>query len=203
MISVYQIKPAFQNLLRPACGGLVALGVTANAVTVFALLVSLAVGACIAVWPAEHWPLLLLPVALFLRMALNAIDGMIAREFDMQSRLGALLNEMGDVLSDAALYLPLGLLAGVSARWMTIIVVLAMATELIGVLATSIGAERRYDGPMGKSDRALVLGAFALVLGLGVTRGAWITWFLVAIVAALVLTILQRGRRALVNGGKR
>jgi CDP-diacylglycerol--glycerol-3-phosphate 3-phosphatidyltransferase len=35
-------------------------------------------------------------------MALNAIDGMLAREHDMQSPLGAMLNELGDVLSDVA-----------------------------------------------------------------------------------------------------
>lgn len=38
-------------------------------------------------------------------MALNAIDGMLAREFNQQSTLGAILNEVGDIISDAALYL--------------------------------------------------------------------------------------------------
>ena len=40
-------------------------------------------------------------------MALNAIDGMLAREFNQKSRLGGYLNEITDVVSDAALYLPL------------------------------------------------------------------------------------------------
>ncbi len=40
-------------------------------------------------------------------MALNAIDGMLAREFNQQSTLGAILNEVGDIISDAALYLAL------------------------------------------------------------------------------------------------
>ena len=43
---------------------------------------------------------------MFLRMAFNAIDGMLAREFGQQSALGAFLNELTDVVSDAALYLP-------------------------------------------------------------------------------------------------
>ena len=44
--------------------------------------------------------LLLLPAVLFLRMALNAIDGMLAREHNQKSALGAILNELGDVFSD-------------------------------------------------------------------------------------------------------
>lgn len=49
---------------------------------------------------------LLLPIVLFVRMALNALDGMMARECNQQTRLGAILNETGDVISDIALYLP-------------------------------------------------------------------------------------------------
>ncbi len=40
----------------------------------------------------------LLPVWMLLRMALNAVDGMLAREFGQQSRLGAYLNELSDVV---------------------------------------------------------------------------------------------------------
>ena len=44
-------------------------------------------------------------------MALNAIDGMLAREFNQKSRLGGYLNEITDVVSDAALYLPFAFIA--------------------------------------------------------------------------------------------
>ena len=44
-------------------------------------------------------------------MALNAIDGMLAREFNQKSRLGGYLNEITDVVSDAALYLPFAFVA--------------------------------------------------------------------------------------------
>ena len=47
-------------------------------------------------------------------MALNALDGMLAREFNQKSRLGAVLNELGDVVSDTALYLPIALVPGVN-----------------------------------------------------------------------------------------
>ena len=49
-------------------------------------------------------------------MALNALDGMLAREFGQQSRLGAYLNELTDVVADAALIAPFALLPPFSAR---------------------------------------------------------------------------------------
>jgi CDP-diacylglycerol--glycerol-3-phosphate 3-phosphatidyltransferase len=202
MPSVYQLKPAFQALLRPMIGGLVRLGVTANMVTVSALLLSLAVGGAIVIWPAARWPLLVLPATLLVRMALNAIDGMMAREHDQTSRLGAILNELGDVLSDAALYLPLGLVPGVEPRLLVPAVVLAVASEMIGVVAIQIGAERRYDGPMGKSDRAFVFGVVGLLLGLGVPAGRWLDLALGVVLLLLVVTIFNRARRALSEGGE-
>jgi phosphatidylglycerophosphate synthase len=74
-----------------------------NQVTLAAALISFLVGAFIALQAQAKWPLLLMPVALFLRMVLNAVDGMLAREHGMKSRLSVILNELGDVLSDAVL----------------------------------------------------------------------------------------------------
>ncbi len=107
-MSIYALKGRFQALLRPGVRRMAALGITANQVTVTAALVSLLVAAL--VWkyaPAQPLIYLLLPVWMLLRMALNAVDGMLAREFGQQSRLGAYLNELSDVIADAALYLSL------------------------------------------------------------------------------------------------
>lgn len=196
MASVYDLKPRFQALLRPLTRYLAAVGVTANQVTLAALVLSLGVGAVIALTAAPRW-LLLLPLVLFVRMALNAIDGMLAREHDMQSSLGALLNELGDVLSDAALYLPLALVTGLSPPLVVAIVVLAVIAEMTGVIAVQIGASRRYDGPMGKSDRALVFGVLGLLLGVGVDPGSWANGVLVVVLLLSLLTIVNRARRAL------
>ncbi len=200
MPSIYDLKPAFQRLLRPLVRGLARAGATPNHVTMAALALSFAVGGLIAWYPTARWPLLLLPAALLLRMALNALDGMMARELGMASRLGAVLNELGDVLSDAALYLPLALVPGIAAAPVVVAVVLAVITEMAGVVAVQIGAPRRYDGPMGKSDRAFVVGALALVLGLGARAGRWVAVLLWLVVALLLLTIWNRARRALREG---
>jgi CDP-diacylglycerol--glycerol-3-phosphate 3-phosphatidyltransferase len=103
MASLYDIKPRFQAYLRPYADRLAAHGITANQVTLAAVALSIAVGLLLWLWPGAVLPLLLLPLALFARMALNAIDGMLAREHGQASNEGAILNEIGDMVSDAAI----------------------------------------------------------------------------------------------------
>jgi CDP-diacylglycerol--glycerol-3-phosphate 3-phosphatidyltransferase len=195
--SVYDLKPKFQALLRPIVGALARVGVTANQVTISAVILSFIGGAFIAWQPHASWPLLILPLVLFFRMGLNAIDGMLAREHAQQSKLGAILNELGDVLADAALYLPLALLTHICSTLVVIFVLLATVSEMMGVVAVQIGAKRQYQGPMGKSDRAFWLGAIALALGLGAPMGVWVSWLLAVMVLLLVITIVNRAKGAL------
>jgi CDP-diacylglycerol--glycerol-3-phosphate 3-phosphatidyltransferase len=200
MASVYDLKPKFQNLLRPVVRLLAARGITANQVTLFAASWSVGHGLLIGFNPDNRLWFLLLPVTLFARMALNAVDGMLAREHNQKSRLGAILNEVSDVVSDAALYLPFALVAGLSPVAAVLSVVLAGLTEMTGVVAATIGAQRRYDGPMGKSDRAVAFGAFGLLLGLGFQPASWMVLAQWIIAALLVLTMVNRARRALQSG---
>lgn len=197
MITLYDLKPRFQALLRPLAGGLARTGVTANQITVAAALGSVAVGVVIAMLAPARWPFLLLPLWLFLRMALNAIDGMLAREFGQKSALGAYLNEIADVVSDAALYLPLALLPPFAPGMAALVVFLAALSEFTGVLGVMVGASRRYDGPMGKSDRALVFGALGLWIGIGGALPAWLAWLLPVIAVLIAVNIVNRVRRGL------
>jgi CDP-diacylglycerol--glycerol-3-phosphate 3-phosphatidyltransferase len=196
-MTIYDLKPAFQNLLRPICKSLARAGVTANQVTVVALLLSLVIGGLFAAYPTSAWAAFLIPAWLFVRMALNAIDGMLAREHNMKSALGGVLNEIGDVISDTALYLPFALVPGLSPVLIFSIVILANFTEMAGVIAVQIGASRRYDGPMGKSDRAFVFGLLALLLGFGIEAGAWMNYALGLVAILTAWTIANRCRKAL------
>ena len=90
-MSIYALKPKFQNLLRPLVRQLAAKGVTANQVTLLACLFSILLGVVLALFPTFSSLFFLIPIWLFLRMALNAIDGMLAREFNQKSRLGGYL----------------------------------------------------------------------------------------------------------------
>lgn len=201
VISVYNLKPAFIGLLRPLAVILARAGITANQVTVAACLLSVLYAGALFCHP--DFPLLwgLLPMWLFVRMALNAIDGILAREFGQKSRLGALLNEMGDVVADAALYAPLALLPGVSVPAVALFIWMALMTEFAGVLALLVDCPRRYDGPCGKSDRAFLIGLTGL-LAAGAYIWGWpmasiLSWGLYGCSALMVWTIANRLRNAL------
>jgi len=196
MASIYQLKPKFQNLLRPQVVRLAERGVSANQVTLAALGLSIVVGLLLYALPYRVTAILI-PITLFVRMALNAIDGMLAREHNMQSSLGAILNELSDVVSDAALYLPFAMLAPFNGGLVAVIVLLAVVSEMAGVVAVQIGASRRYDGPMGKSDRAFLFGLLALLYAFGVDLSLWGNWALWGIFILLLLTIYNRCHRAL------
>ena len=197
MPTIYDLKPAFQGLLRKPADALAGAGVTANQVTIAALLMSGTTGVLLLAFPASRGVLALVPVVLFLRMALNAIDGMLAREHGLKSKLGAVLNELGDVASDAVLYLPFAFIPGVPAAWVVLVVLAGILGEMAGVVAVQVGASRRYDGPFGKSDRAFLFGLLALLLAAGVEPGAWLGMVLAAACALGVLTVFNRARGAL------
>jgi CDP-diacylglycerol--glycerol-3-phosphate 3-phosphatidyltransferase len=191
------LKPAFQLLLQPHVGRLARAGVTANQVTIAAIIGSIAVGAIVAASYPARWPFLLIPLWLAIRMTLNAVDGMLARDHGMKSRLGAYLNELGDVVSDAALYAPVALIPAFGPWWTGLVIVLAALTELAGVIAPTVGASRRYDGPMGKSDRALVFGALGLWIGFGGPVPGWFMLIMLVLAVLLAWTVGNRVRAGL------
>jgi CDP-diacylglycerol--glycerol-3-phosphate 3-phosphatidyltransferase len=195
LASIYDLKPRFQALLRPLSDALVRAKLSANDVTLGALLLSAAHGAWLALMPGSAWPLLLLPVTLFVRMAMNAIDGMMAKEHGQASAAGAVLNALSDVIADAALYLPFALIPGVNAPLVVLVVVAGVIGEMAGALGPLVKAPRSYAGPFGKSDRALAFGLLAILLGLGLPPGLWTTLYLAALLLLSALTIINRARR--------
>ncbi len=196
-MSVYELKPRFQSLLRPLTRALFDLGVTANVVTVMTCVISVALGVILAISSQQETIFLLVPIWFFIRMAFNAIDGMLAREFGQASPLGVYLNELTDVVSDAALYFPFALLPYSDPLLVGIVIVLSIVSEMTGVLGVLVGAERRYDGPMGKSDRAFVFAIVGLLFGIGVSIGEVLNGIWVVVAVLLVLTIVNRVRSGL------
>ncbi|HEX8614705.1 MAG TPA: CDP-alcohol phosphatidyltransferase family protein [Telluria sp.] len=194
-MTIYDLKPRFQALLRPFTTWLFRRSVTANMVTVAAMLASVAYGAWM-LFAASTLPYLLLPLFMLARMALNAVDGMLAREHGQQSKLGAVLNEVGDLIADAALLVPFAALAGVNAQLVYAVVYLSALTEFVGVMGQVTGAGRRYDGPSGKSDRAFIFGLLGLLIGAGVPVLPYLNPVFVLLLVLLALTCWNRARRA-------
>jgi len=201
-MSIYTLKSRFQSLLRPVVRWLHAVGITANQVTVTACVFSVALGFFLINAPRTWFALV--PVWMFLRMALNAVDGMLAREFGQKSALGAYLNELTDVVSDAALYLPFAFVPPFGWQSVGAAIFASALSEMTGVVAVMTGASRRYDGPMGKSDRAFVFSLLALWVVLQPALPHWAIWVMWAIALLAAVTIVNRirgGLRGLAESG--
>jgi len=196
-MSIYELKPKFQNLLRPLVKRLNNAGIMANQVTLMACILSILLGALLTKFADISALFFLLPIWMFLRMALNAIDGMLAREFNQKTPLGGYLNEATDVISDTALYLPFAFVTPFGWGIITLIIFLAFMSEFLGVLGQVHGSGRRYDGPMGKSDRAFVFGLIGTIYAVLGQLPSWFSWALYAAAFLLVLTCINRVRMGL------
>lgn len=197
MISVYKLKPKFQQLLTPVLLFLNKNKITANQITISSILLSVVIG--ILFWYADmsKWFFLSLPIGLIMRMALNALDGMMARKFNQTSKLGEVLNEVGDIVSDVIIFFPLLKFQPESLYLIVIFIVLSVINEFAGLMGKIVGKERRYDGPMGKSDRALILGLYGLLLVFGVTITEISNYIFVIIILLLLISTYIRLKKSL------
>jgi CDP-diacylglycerol--glycerol-3-phosphate 3-phosphatidyltransferase len=157
------LKPRLGRALRPLVERLFRAGITANQVTVTSLIGSVAIGLLLSVRGNRSALFGLLPVWLAARMILAAVDGTLAIDFGQKSRLGGFLNDAGDMLSDVALFVPLAFVASFQPCWVALVIALTALCEVVGIVAgTMRGGSRRLDGPFGKADRSLALGAIGL-----------------------------------------
>ncbi|AZB00204.1 CDP-alcohol phosphatidyltransferase family protein [Chryseobacterium joostei] len=197
MISVYKLKPKFQQLLAPVLLFLNKNAITANQITISSILLSVIIG--VLFWNADtsKWFFLSLPIGLLLRMALNALDGMMARRFNQTSKLGEVLNEVGDIISDVIIFFPLLKFQPESLYLIVIFIVLSIINEFAGLMGKIVGKERRYDGPMGKSDRALMLGLYGLLIFFGVSITTISSYIFGAIILLLFISTYTRLKKSL------
>ena len=197
MISVYKLKPKFQQLLTPILLFLNQKKITANQITIASILLSVIIG--ILFWNADSskWYFLSLPIGLLFRMALNALDGMMARKFDQTSKLGEVLNEVGDIVSDVIIFFPLLKFQPESLYLIIVFIVLSIINEFAGLLGKVVGKERRYDGPMGKSDRALVLGLYGLIIFFGVNITNYSKYIFGFLIILLFISTYTRLKKSL------
>jgi len=197
MISIYKIKPKFQQLLTPVLNRLHKAGITANQITITSIVLSLLIG--ISFWFAGNNRLLflVLPIGLFIRMALNALDGMMARVHNQQSQKGELLNELGDIISDLFIFFPLLIFERENLYLIVLFLCLSIINEFAGIMGKVISNQRQYDGPMGKSDRAFVIGLYGLLSFFSVSFGTYSFWIFLIINILIVISTTVRIKKTL------
>lgn len=190
-MSIYKLKSKFSALLRPLVNQLAVIGITPNQVTLCALFMSVGMSIFLFyIGPSVWW--ICLPLVLLVRMALNAVDGMLAREHNMKSDVGFVLNEVCDLISDAAIYLSFIAISGFHSYIIVIFVLLSWLSEVIAMLSFQITKVRANEGPLGKSDRAFLFGVIALLVGLNIDLTFFGQGIMLVANMALILTIYRR-----------
>ena len=200
MISVYKLKPKFQKLLQPLLLLLKRMGVSPNHITVFTIVFSIIIGYILFLGIQDRFWFLIVAVGLLLRMMLNALDGMMAKQFNLQSKLGEILNEIGDVISDIAIYFPFIYFESIKSEYVIIFIFLSIINEFCGVLAKLISGTRRYDGPMGKSDRAFLVGVICIIIYFTDSILIYLDYVFVISIFLMLMSSYLRLTKSLKNG---
>jgi CDP-diacylglycerol--glycerol-3-phosphate 3-phosphatidyltransferase len=192
VVSLYAFKPVYQRLFRGLAGD----WMTPNMATALGIFFAFVVAAGFLlgglVRPAFF---LIVPAGLILRMGANALDGMLAREKGLATPLGAVLNEMTDVVNDVICYAPLWFLPQVPRGVLLVFLLSICGAEFAGVLGQAVTGQRRYEGPLGgKSDRALWIGLGAFLCALRPSLLAHAGAYLAAVSVLVLLTMANRLR---------
>ncbi|MHB1261395.1 MAG: CDP-alcohol phosphatidyltransferase family protein [Thermoplasmatota archaeon] len=197
---VYGLKPRFRAALRPVLTFACRFhpNAVSGAAVVFAVL------AALALWqaPARPWLLLVAPVLFFLRIAANALDGMVAQERGLASPRGEMVNEFSDRVNDTLILAGLAASGFVPPLLAAAVLVATLLVSYLGILPKAAGGSRRYDGPMGKADRMLLLGLACVVAwvathwGIGLAAGKAVEVALWLCLALLVGTLMVRWAKA-------
>jgi phosphatidylglycerophosphate synthase len=169
------------------------LGVRPNAVSVASIGCAAAAGAALVYAPrvpAASGAALFVAAAagIQLRLLCNLLDGMLAVEEGLGSKVGALYNELPDRVADVVLFAAAGYALpfafGPPLGWAA--ATLAVGTAYVRLLAGSLGLTQHFIGPMAKQHRMFTLTVASLVAALE----AWFGWPPRALTVALILIVV-------------
>ncbi|MBN2580313.1 MAG: CDP-alcohol phosphatidyltransferase family protein [Pirellulales bacterium] len=195
---LYLGKGQFQKVVRWMAGS----WMTANMATalgcVFVVLTAVGFYVGLSV-PPLHFLLLCVPVFLLLRMGMNALDGLLAREYKTGTVAGEIWNEALDVLGDTVCY---GILFFVDKgpRLSLVVFLLAIwAAEFFGVLGKGMpNGTRRHETVLGgKPDRAVWMSGLAIILFFWPGSLPYSYIYLSVVSVFVVLTSLIRIRKTI------
>lgn len=195
MLDLPDTKPFLERLFRPATHVCNRRGMQPNTLTVMSLSASSLAGVLVLEFPAATWPLLTVLAAMLARLALNHMDGILAREHGMKTPWGSLLNEIATPAEDMVLYLPLAARPEMPSALIVLAVMLGVLVEVAGLSALTLGSARRFDGPMAKVPRGTFFGVLAVAAVLGLA-GPWVQPALLIALGLLVVTAGNRLSRA-------
>ena len=191
-MGIYSIKPKFQVALGPIKRLFVKWKIHPTTINILALLFSVSGG--LAIYYAGVYPLLLIyiPVMAFVRTALNALDGLVAREMKVKNQaFGEVLNESIDRLSDIVIFLGIIFASYVDMGLASVVLIGVLFVSYLGIIGKAAGGTRRYEGFAGKADRMFYVSAASLIIFF-TGNYEWMNYMLYLLAVLVVITIFQR-----------
>lgn len=147
-------------------------------------------------WRSREMPMLILPAIAFafVRLWLNMFDGMVAIAAGKASKIGEIINDLPDRVSDVVIFAGVahsGWCNPIFAYWVAIF---AVIVAYVGMIGQAMGVQREFSGWMAKPYRivALSIGALATLAGVKTAPLTILDWTLIAILIGCVQTIIVR-----------
>jgi phosphatidylglycerophosphate synthase len=174
-------------------------GATPNAVSVASMVCAGAAAIAFAraasgAGPGRSAWLLLAAAGIQLRLLCNVLDGMLAVEEGLQTRTGALFNEVPDRIADVLILAGAGYASGdATLGW--IAAVTALLTAYVRQLGGALTGAHHFDGPMAKQHRMFALTIASALAAIEAIAGApahVMAAALAVIAAGSVLTAARR-----------
>jgi CDP-diacylglycerol--glycerol-3-phosphate 3-phosphatidyltransferase len=190
-MGIYIVKPAFQKLLTPVKNLLVRYKVHPTTINVLGLICSLIMAVILLYHESMPLALVLVPVLAFIRTAFNALDGLVSRELHVASRFGEVLNEFIDRVSDAIIFISLGLSGQVSYILASITTIVILLNSYLGIVSKAAGGSRQYGGLIGKADRMIYLSIASLLVLIFKNEIVWNYLYLLLLIGTII-SIMQR-----------
>ena len=185
--SLYRVKRHFVAALEPVQRWLARHGVAPNTVSLAAVPVIFAASGAIVAGTRAPGIWLLVPPLCLMWMAINAVDGALARSTRRASLRGAALNEAIDRLGDVVI---IAASIAVAPLWLVAITGAAvLSAEMVSLIAWAVCGDRTLVGPMGKPDRALVVATAAI--GAVLWPAAWTVGFALIAAGAAVAVFVR------------
>jgi len=159
MLGLYALKPWYAERLSGVRRILIARRVTPNAITAASMVCGAGAGLAFLFLGTGAISGVVVATLLAARLACSNLDGAVAREGGRDSTCGAIVNEIGDRVGEVATLAGLVLLAPFS---LVLGVAFAASTpSWVSLAGRSAGAPRLQGGPVGKTERCVILVALA------------------------------------------
>lgn len=189
-----KLRPVAAVFIEPSVRLADTLGLTPNVVSILALGCAVAAGGAFAMTDAALYWFYVGAALVFANGWLDLVDGALAREHEVASASGDLLDHVLDRYADIVIVA--GLAAG-TGEWLLGFAAITgvLMTSYLGTQAIAVGFDRVYSGLLGRADRLALIGVVAVAMPLYPRPVATLTlvgWLLVVLAVVGHLTAFQR-----------